>query len=136
MGPSLRRALDQRRRSRGRTLAFDLNVDARIVLAEPFGPERHQVVERVGTDAVEIARNARRRLVRLELGIHLDVAAATADARQPRAMTSDSSDVTTVRMEILLDSRDTAKPNAGNDTGRQAGPDSRHRDVSELCAMC
>ncbi len=51
-------AVDQRRRRRRRALALDLDLDAGIGLAEVLGPERHQVVERVGADRLEIARDA------------------------------------------------------------------------------
>jgi len=38
-------------------LAFNLDVDVGVLLAEAFGPEGHQIVEGVGADAVQVAGN-------------------------------------------------------------------------------
>ena len=49
-GAEGRRARDQRRRRGRRALAFDLDLDVGIRLAEIFRPQRHQVVHRVRAD--------------------------------------------------------------------------------------
>ena len=51
----LRGAFDQGRRSRARSLAFDLDFDVGILFAKSFSPEGHEIVERIRADAVDIA---------------------------------------------------------------------------------
>ena len=65
----LGRACGQGRRGGRRALPFDLNLDVRIELVERLGPIGHQVVQRVGADAVEAAVHARHLLITLDRGI-------------------------------------------------------------------
>ena len=51
----LRSPFDQSRWCGAGSLPFDLNFDAWILLAKSFGPQRHEVVERVRPNAVDIA---------------------------------------------------------------------------------
>src|SRR4029077_14004383 len=53
--PKLRRAFDQGRRSGTRSLAFDLDFDVGILFAKSFSPQRHEIVERIRADTVDIA---------------------------------------------------------------------------------
>jgi hypothetical protein len=71
-GPELGRVLDQRRRGGRGALALDLDTHAGVDLPELLGPEGHQVVEGVGADGGEGARNAADPRVGRQLGIHLD----------------------------------------------------------------
>ena len=48
---------NQGRRGGGGTFAFDLNFHVGIMLGEGFGPERHQVVQRIRADGIEISRD-------------------------------------------------------------------------------
>ena len=87
--PKLGRACGQGRRGGGRSLAFDLNLHVRIELVERLGPIGHQVVQRVGADAVEAAVHARHLLVALDRGIDRLLGATrlpcrTASAPRPR----------------------------------------------------
>ncbi len=50
----LRRAFDESRWGRGRTFAFDLDINVRIQGAEALSPQGHGVVESVGADTVKI----------------------------------------------------------------------------------
>ncbi len=65
------RAFDQRRRSCGGAFAFDLDIDVRVHRPKAFGPQSHQVVERIGANTVEIARYTTDTLVRPQLRIDL-----------------------------------------------------------------
>jgi len=70
--PDLRRAFDQGRRGGAGPFALDLNFDVGILLAEAFRPQRHQIVQRIRADTVEVARDAGDLGVGLEIGIELD----------------------------------------------------------------
>jgi hypothetical protein len=68
----VRGALDQRRRRSRRACALDLDVDVRVQALEFLGPQRHQVVQRVGTDAGEVAGHAGGGLVGRQRRVDLD----------------------------------------------------------------
>ena len=65
-------ALDQGRRRGGRALAFDLDVHIRVGFFETLGPKRHQVVQRVRTDRVQVSADAADGRVGLDCRIHRD----------------------------------------------------------------
>ena len=51
------------------TLAFDLGVDVRVAGLEAFAPEGHQIDERVGSDGVQVTRDAGGDSVIRQLGV-------------------------------------------------------------------
>src|SRR5882724_1633746 len=69
--PELSRPRDQGRWRRRGPLPLDLDLGIRIELAERLGPECHHVVERVGTDAVDVAADTAGGLVRRQGRVEL-----------------------------------------------------------------
>jgi len=70
-GAEVGRALGQRRRRGRRTSTLDLDVDVGVQTLELLGPQRHQVVQRVGADAGEVAGDTGGALVGRQRRVHL-----------------------------------------------------------------
>ena len=62
--PELRGAFNQRGRCCARSLALNLNCYIGIVLAEPLQPQRHQIIHRIGANAVGTSGNSTHFLIR------------------------------------------------------------------------
>ena len=96
----LGRACGQGRRGGRRALALDLNLDVRIELVERLGPIGHQVVQRVGADAVEAAVHARHFFVTLDRGINRLVGTNRPHAQSQRAQTENRPNTAALTSEI------------------------------------
>ena len=69
-GSELSGAFDQGGRCGGGAFTFDLDFHVRVERAEAFGPEGHEVIERIGPDGVELAGDSGDGFVLRQGGIH------------------------------------------------------------------